>query len=65
MILGSKRGSGINRLAHDSLMRLVIGGSFSIFPDKVKEFVPQVEQITLSGRAALEKGQEILVSSLV
>lgn len=33
VMVGSKKGSGINRLAHDGLMRRVIGGSFSIFPD--------------------------------
>ena len=33
VMVGSKKGSGINRFAHDGLMRRVIGGSFSIFPD--------------------------------
>lgn len=33
VMVGSRKGSGINRLAHDGLMRRVIGGSFSIFPD--------------------------------
>jgi propionate CoA-transferase len=33
VMVGSKKGSGINRFAHDGLMRRVIGGSFSIFAD--------------------------------
>lgn len=33
VMVASRKGSGINRLAHDGLMRRVIGGSFSIFPD--------------------------------
>jgi propionate CoA-transferase len=33
VMVGSRKGSGINRFAHDGLMRRVIGGSFSIFPD--------------------------------
>lgn len=33
VMVGSKKGSGINRFAHDGLMRRVVGGSFSIFPD--------------------------------
>jgi len=33
VMVGGRKGSGINRLAHDGLMRRVIGGSFSIFPD--------------------------------
>lgn len=33
VMVGSKKGAGINRFAHDGLMRRVIGGSFSIFAD--------------------------------
>jgi propionate CoA-transferase len=33
VMVGSRKGSGINRFAHDGLMRRVIGGSFSIFAD--------------------------------
>lgn len=33
IMVGGRKGSGINRLAHDGLMRRVIGGSFSIFAD--------------------------------
>ena len=33
VMVASRKGSGINRFAHDGLMRRVIGGSFSIFPD--------------------------------
>ncbi|HSB73005.1 MAG TPA: CoA-transferase [Candidatus Methylomirabilis sp.] len=33
VMVGSAKGAGINRLAHDGLMRRVIGGSFSIFAD--------------------------------
>ena len=33
VMLASRKGTGINRFAHDGLMRRVIGGSFSIFPD--------------------------------
>jgi propionate CoA-transferase len=33
VMVGSTKGSGINRFAHDRMMRRVIGGSFSIFPD--------------------------------
>ena len=33
VMVASRKGTGINRLAHDGLMRRVIGGSFSIFPD--------------------------------
>jgi propionate CoA-transferase len=33
VMVGSRQGSGINRLAHDGMMRRVIGGSFSIFAD--------------------------------
>jgi propionate CoA-transferase len=33
VMVGSKKGSGINRFAHDGMMRRVIGGSFSIFSD--------------------------------
>jgi len=33
IMVASRKGSGINRFAHDGLMRRVIGGSFSIFPD--------------------------------
>lgn len=33
VMVGGKIGSGINRFAHDGLMRRVIGGSFSIFSD--------------------------------
>ena len=33
VMVGSRKGAGINRLAHDGLMRRVIGGSFSIFAD--------------------------------
>jgi propionate CoA-transferase len=33
VMVASRKGTGINRFAHDGLMRRVIGGSFSIFPD--------------------------------
>jgi len=33
VMVASAKGTGINRFAHDGLMRRVIGGSFSIFPD--------------------------------
>jgi propionate CoA-transferase len=33
VMVGGRKGAGINRLAHDGLMRRVIGGSFSIFAD--------------------------------
>lgn len=33
VMIGSHKEGGINRLAHDGLMRRVIGGSFSIFSD--------------------------------
>src|SRR5574342_691467 len=33
VMVGGAKGTGINRLAHDGLMRRVIGGSFSIFAD--------------------------------
>jgi propionate CoA-transferase len=33
VMVGSRKDAGINRLAHDGLMRRVIGGSFSIFGD--------------------------------
>ncbi len=33
VMVASRKGTGINRCAHDGLMRRVIGGSFSIFPD--------------------------------
>ena len=33
VMVGSRKGSGINRFAHDGMMRRVIGGSFSIFAD--------------------------------
>lgn len=33
VMVASRKGSGINRFAHDGMMRRVIGGSFSIFPD--------------------------------
>src|SRR3974390_1462581 len=33
VMVGSRKGSGINRFAHDGMLRRVIGGSFSIFPD--------------------------------
>lgn len=33
VMIGSRKDGGINRLAHDGLMRRVIGGSFSIFAD--------------------------------
>jgi len=33
IMVASRKGAGINRFAHDGLMRRVIGGSFSIFPD--------------------------------
>jgi propionate CoA-transferase len=33
VMVAGRKGSGINRFAHDGLMRRVIGGSFSIFPD--------------------------------
>jgi len=33
VMVASGKGTGINRFAHDGLMRRVIGGSFSIFPD--------------------------------
>lgn len=33
VMVGSRKGAGINRLAHAGLMRRVIGGSFSIFAD--------------------------------
>jgi propionate CoA-transferase len=33
VMVGGAKGTGINRFAHDSLMRRVIGGSFSIFSD--------------------------------
>lgn len=33
IMVASRKGTGINRFAHDGLMRRVIGGSFSIFPD--------------------------------
>ena len=33
VMVGSRKGAGINRFAHDGLMRRVIGGSFSIFSD--------------------------------
>jgi len=33
IMVASRKDSGINRFAHDGLMRRVIGGSFSIFPD--------------------------------
>ncbi len=33
VMVASRKGAGINRFAHDGLMRRVIGGSFSIFPD--------------------------------
>jgi propionate CoA-transferase len=33
VMVGSRKGTGINRLAHDGLMRRVIGGSFSVFAD--------------------------------
>jgi propionate CoA-transferase len=32
-MVASRKSTGINRFAHDGLMRRVIGGSFSIFPD--------------------------------
>jgi propionate CoA-transferase len=33
VMVASRKSTGINRFAHDGLMRRVIGGSFSIFPD--------------------------------
>jgi propionate CoA-transferase len=33
VMVASRRGAGINRFAHDGLMRRVVGGSFSIFQD--------------------------------
>ncbi len=33
VMVAGRKGSGINRFAHDGLMRRVIGGSFSIFAD--------------------------------
>jgi propionate CoA-transferase len=33
VMVAGRKGGGINRFAHDGLMRRVIGGSFSIFPD--------------------------------
>jgi propionate CoA-transferase len=33
VMVASRKGTGINRFAHNGLMRRVIGGSFSIFPD--------------------------------
>jgi propionate CoA-transferase len=33
VMVGSKKGSGINRFAHDGLMRRAVGGSVSFFPD--------------------------------
>ncbi len=42
VMVGSRKGSGINRFAHDGLMRRVIGGSFSIFGDY--EITPMIKQ---------------------
>ncbi|MFA5027221.1 MAG: CoA-transferase [Candidatus Methylomirabilota bacterium] len=33
VMIGSRKGGGINRLAHEGLMRRVIGGSFSVFAE--------------------------------
>ncbi len=42
VMVGSRKGSGINRFAHDRMMRRVIGGSFSIFPDyEITEMIKQ------------------------
>jgi len=42
VMVGSRKGSGINRLAHDGLMRRVIGGSFSVFSDyEITEMITQ------------------------